>query len=205
MATQLQLRPRAVPHPDLGSRNPELIAVIKDNHDLFNRNEKLANAFASALLLPAEPIREELRKAVAGGGLTYASLVAIAGDFRVSTQALLWRLVNMGVYRRDLVQALLGDPQLNALDAASKQGRGGDPPPLPRRFVHLCYLAWQQAHLSRSRLAEYLETNLADLDDCLADCIDSSDIGEGIDLSSIANANCFSLEDEEWPVIVPSA
>lgn len=186
--------------------HPELIAVLKANRDLFDRNEKLANAFASALLLPAEPIREELRKAVAGGGLTHASLVAIAGDFCVSTQALLWRLVNMGVYRRDLVQALLGDPQLNALDAASRLGTWWDPSPLPRRFVYLCYLAWQQGHLSRSRLAEYLETHLADLDDCLAEYgLSASDIGQNIDLSGIADANCFSLEDEEWPVIVPSA
>jgi Zn-dependent peptidase ImmA (M78 family)/transcriptional regulator with XRE-family HTH domain len=186
-------------------QHPEEIAALKAVRATFDANEKLANAFASALLLPGEPLRDTLRKALDGGSPIHAVLVAVAGDFGVSLQALLWRLANMGIYPRGQVQMLLTDPDLSALDAASRRGQWWDPPPLPPRFVRLCYLAWQGGHLSRSRLAQYLETDLAGLDARLDQYgLNEPALAEGVDLTSI-NAYCFSSETEEWPVTVPGA
>lgn len=185
--------------------DPTLIEEIKQDRALFERNEKLANAFASALLLPAEAVRTALKQAAAVGEVSYAMLVAIAGDFEVSTAALLWRLANMGILQRGMVQALLDDPALSAIDAASRKGKWWTPPELPARFVRLCYLAWQQGHLSRARLAEYLETDLSRLDETLGQYgLSEHGAGDEVDLS-FRGADCFSLEDEEWPVLVPSA
>jgi Zn-dependent peptidase ImmA (M78 family) len=182
-----------------------LIEQAKRDQRLFDWNEKLANAFASALLLPEEPVRESVRQALAGGGVTYGALVAMAREFEVSTSALLWSLRNMGILPREAVERLLADPAFTAMDAESRRGKWWTPPPLPLRFVRLAYLAWQQGHLSRAKLAEYLNTNLATLDDELDQYgLSESQAGEELDFSP-NDAECFTLEDEEWPVLVPSA
>lgn len=182
-----------------------LIEEAKRDRGLFDWNEKLANAFASALLLPEEPVREAVRQALASGGVTYAALVAMAREFEVSTSALLWRLRNMGILPREAVERLLADPAFTAMDAESRRGKWWTPPPLPLRFVRLAYLAWQQGHLSRAKLAEYLDTDLATLDDVLGQYgLSENQVDEEVDLSP-NDAECFAVEDEEWPVLVPSA
>jgi Zn-dependent peptidase ImmA (M78 family)/transcriptional regulator with XRE-family HTH domain len=182
-----------------------LIEQAKNDQRLFDWNEKLANAFASALLLPEEAVRSAVRQALASGGMTYAALVAMAREFEVSTSALLWRLRNMGIYRREMVERVLADPTFTTMDAESRRGKWWTPPPLPSRFVRLAYLAWQQGHLSRAKLAEYLDANLATLDDELGQYgLSESQVDEEVDFTVNA-ADCFALEDEEWPVLVPSA
>jgi len=143
------------------------------------------------------------------GGLSYADLIAIAGDFNVSTQALLWRMLNLRLLPREQVHALLDDPELHRQDVAMRRGQWWwSPPPLPERYVRLSFLAWQQGHLARARLAEYLETDLAELDDFLASYglrEPEPSAEEAVDLSLTADLSCLPLEADEWPVAVPNA
>jgi len=142
------------------------------------------------------------------GGLSYADLIAIAGDFNVSTQALLWRMLNLRLLPREQVHALLDDPELHRQDVAMRRGQWWwSPPPLPERYVRLSFLAWQQGHLARARLAEYLETDLAELDDFLASYglrEPEPSAEEAVDLSLTADLSCLPLEADEWPVTVPN-
>jgi Zn-dependent peptidase ImmA (M78 family)/transcriptional regulator with XRE-family HTH domain len=134
------------------------------------RVEKLANAFAAALLLPADTVRSELRHCAREGSLTMDDLVAMARDFDVSMSALMWRLLNLGCgLDATQIKALLVNEELRRLDRASRVGKWWDPSPLPERFVWLAGLATAKGRLSRSKLADYLECGLADLDDCLAE------------------------------------
>ena len=175
------------------------VAAIQADTQLFDHNERMANAFASALLLPSDSVQAELIKACKDEQLQYADLVAIAGDFGVSTSALLWRLVNMHIMEWEGVQAALKDPELQAVDAASRKRDRRRPPNLPERFVRLSWLAWQLGHLSRGRLAEYLETHLVDLDDVLTEYgLSEAEFSpnEAVELALSGIMGCLSVEEE---------
>lgn len=148
------------------SMNP----VIESDSEVAANAERLANAFAAALLLPAEEVKGELESHGTSGSLSRADLVAIARDFDVSSEALLWRLLNIGWgLVPDEVRRLLQDTEFRMLDKASQIGRWWDPPPLPERFVRLAHLASTRGRLSRSKLAGYLDCALVDLPTCLGE------------------------------------
>lgn len=143
-------------------------SAIEGDTQFAARAESLANAFAAALLLPADELKSELESHGASGSLSRADMVAIARDFDVSSEALLWRLRNIGLgLRPDEVRGLLQDAEFRRLDRASQIGKWWDPPPFPERFVRLAHLASTRGRLSRSKLAAYLGCALVDLSDCL--------------------------------------
>jgi len=125
--------------------------------------ESLANAFSSSLLLPSELLMPEFDKRVLKRKISYADLVGLAREFDVSTEALLWRLYTLRRLEKDTVEKLLENDEFRELDRASMHGKWWDPSPLPERFVRLAFLAYQKGRLSRTRLAQYLETSLPKL------------------------------------------
>lgn len=131
--------------------------------------ENWANAFASALLLPADELLPILDRRADGRGIAYGSLIEVARRFDVSSAALVWRLVNLGRVKRSEAKRVLADPKFGRLDRASMVGKWWEPPPLPQRFVRLAFLAFERGRLSRARLAELLETSLLDLPSTLRD------------------------------------
>ncbi|MBZ5513901.1 MAG: XRE family transcriptional regulator [Acidobacteriia bacterium] len=124
--------------------------------------EKLANVFASALLLPSEHLLAAFEAGLENGKISYESLVEMAREFGVSIDALLWRLVNLGRLQHDIVKDALASNRLRAIDRASVPS--WDPAPrLPERFVRLCFLAYRQGKIGLAKLAEFLETSIVDL------------------------------------------
>lgn len=131
------------------------------------RIEKLADAFASNLLLPDTEVEEALKNRVKENKIEYAGLVEIAREFGVSTIALLWRLKNLHFIDIDTVQKLEDDPGFKQLDRNVRNGAWNMPPAIPERFVRLAFMAFQNGKLSRAKLAEFLKTSLLDLSDFL--------------------------------------
>lgn len=129
--------------------------------------EKCANAFAASLLLPSGEVAEVFDKNVEDGKISYRSLVEIAREFDVSTEALLYRLISLHRIPRETVQDLLSDERFRALDRKSMAPNWWQPPELPERFVRMAFFAYKQGDLSRARLAEFLETDLLRLRDRL--------------------------------------
>ena len=130
--------------------------------------EKLADVFASALLLPAEPLFDALAARIQDGKITFERLVEIACEFEVSIDALLWRLVNLDrLTKSDVERALSPDSQLRRLDRISRPVSARPPTGFPDRYIRLCHLAYRKGRIGRSKLAELLETNLIDLSERL--------------------------------------
>jgi Zn-dependent peptidase ImmA (M78 family)/transcriptional regulator with XRE-family HTH domain len=130
--------------------------------------EKLADVFASALLLPAEPLIDAIAARIQNGKISFERLVEIACEFEVSIDALLWRLVNLGrLGKPDVERALSPDSQLRRLDRISRPTSSQPTVGLPDRYIRLCYLAYRNGRIGRSKLAELLETNLVDLSEQL--------------------------------------
>ncbi len=143
---------------------PEFLIEDAARFDLF---EKYANAFASALLLPADPIMNEFDARAKDNSISYSDLVDIARIFDVSTEALLFRLLNLKRFSKIEVEKTLKDENFREIDRSSMSGHWRDPSPMPERYVRLAFLAYRKGKVTRARLAEYLGTSLFDLDDIL--------------------------------------
>lgn len=128
--------------------------------------ERLAEVFASALLLPEEPLMTAFRSRVETKKIALQNLVEIASEFDVSIDALVWRLVSLNKMKRAAaVEMLAPGSKLRMLDGFSRKSalltrpRGG----LPERYVRLAHIAYAKERIGRSKLAEFLEMSLIDL------------------------------------------
>ncbi len=121
------------------------------------RRETKANAFAAALLMPREVVSRKL------SGLKISrlsDLLPVAGAMSVSTPALAWRCVHLGLVSVEQAKRALRSP-----DSDAAVDRGWAPPPelerpLPDRYVWLAYAAYMRGDLSIGKLAELLETSV---------------------------------------------
>ncbi|MFZ4767149.1 MAG: helix-turn-helix domain-containing protein [Roseimicrobium sp.] len=117
--------------------------------------EKYANAFASNLLVPEEPLRAAVAAATkSGGGLKHAEIFEIARQFDVSTEALLWRMHR--VFNRKQEQTENDIQVCKAFRDVFEIREDANPPLLPERFRALAVRALRNGELSVGRAAEYL-------------------------------------------------
>jgi len=145
--------------------DPVEVTRLADDEVGRRRAEQLANVFASALLLPADAVRRALLRRDRGDGLHPAEVAGLAGEFGVSTPAMLWRLVNLGALPREGAERLARDPGLPSAPVTARWGR---PAPLPAEYVRLAYLAHARGDLAKAQLAVYLEVPLVDVEETLA-------------------------------------
>lgn len=143
---------------------PELLT---SNDSLRERVERVAQVFASNLLLPGDTVASEFDRRVEEGKIKYVDLIEIAREFDVSTEALLWSLVHLNRLEQAEVERVLADPRFRAMDRDTMSERWLQPPTLPERFVILAFLAFQKGKISRPRLAQLLRTSLIDLEKTL--------------------------------------
>ncbi len=146
------------------------IAIRSETEPAFHdKNEKLAEAFAAGLLMPAEVLTAELKRVMRDGRLGYADIVAMARIFDVSTPALLFRLANLRFITFDKAKEIRDDSSMKELDRQDQDDRWHTPAPLSEKFILMAYQAYQSSKLSKARLAEMLEVPLIDVEDMLAD------------------------------------
>ena len=120
-------------------------------------DEKYANLFASVLLLPGESVTDEFQRRVHSGELSFADAVAMAREFGVSVDALLWRLVNLKLVEKTSVQQVLANDSLRQTDRFERLKDQVQQPPRPSaRFVSLAFECLMNGTLSRGRFAEMM-------------------------------------------------
>jgi len=144
--------------------NLQMIAQIRERQALFKKNEKLADAFAAALLMPVQMIAID----VAGQKLTYSFVIALARKYRVSTTAMLWRLCHLKIISRESVEAVLADEDFKQRDHATFKEASQLAELFDNRFLRLAYLTYEKGKLSKGRLAQMLGVKLRDLTEYLA-------------------------------------
>jgi len=141
--------------------------LLIENPELWDRIEKLASTFASSLLLPSDDIAQAFESHIKDDKVAYTDLIQVAREFGVSTEALLYRLLDLGFIDRGDVDSLLADSDFRDLDRSVRLSDWWKPLAIPERFVRLAFMAYLKGKLSRPRLAEYLNTSLIDLTDTL--------------------------------------
>ena len=140
---------------------------LHEDRELWDEVERRANAFASSLMLPSEELSEAFENHIKNDSVKYTDLIEVGREFGVSTEALLYRLLHLGVLQKDVVDSLLEDDDFRSLDKSFRLTDWWKPPEIPERFGRLAFVAYQKGKLSRARLAEYLNTSLIDLSNTL--------------------------------------
>jgi len=121
---------------------------IDADREVFETVERKANAFASALLLPREPLAQVVRERCVGNQIEMPQMIRIARDFGVSTSALLWSMVNWGFIPRQAPEEVLSNPSFRRQDRRTMAERWTTPSDLPERMVQLAFIAHLQGKLS---------------------------------------------------------
>jgi len=82
---------------------------------------------------------ETLKGIVLNGEIKKVDLIEIARDFGVSTEAILWRLVNLKKLKMGQVKKILGDPKFRGLDRTIRRGlhEKFEPSKFPARYISL--------------------------------------------------------------------
>ncbi|HVR73412.1 MAG TPA: XRE family transcriptional regulator [Planctomycetota bacterium] len=127
--------------------------------------ERLANAFASHLLLPAEEVEAQYAARFPDGQIAYPDLVEMAREFDVSTEALIWRLRLLDKLSQAQAERILADPDFRREDRRSMPHHWGGMPegPLPRRYWRLALNAYHRGSASLGRIAQMLESSVSEI------------------------------------------
>jgi Zn-dependent peptidase ImmA (M78 family) len=126
--------------------------------------EQWADAFASVLLLPSEEVRKEFLKRVENKNIEFISLVEIAREFRVSIEALLWRLVTLGLIKRKDVLECLENGRIKDIDRKMRVAEWIEERPyLSTRYIALAIKALQAGKLSKAKFAEHVDRPFSEI------------------------------------------
>ncbi len=133
--------------------------------------EQYADIFASSLLLPAGHLIEALKEISTNNEIKKVDIIELAKDFGVSTDAILWRLVNLKKLTRTQVQKIIADPEFHDLDCTLRRGLYGEykTSKFPARYISLACRCLMEGKISRGTFAECLEIDRGEVDDYLAE------------------------------------
>ena len=141
---------------------------LEEDPDFFDVVEKKAERFASTLLLPESEVKRAINARLKRGTLNYSDLVDIAREFGVSTIALIYRLSNLRLLKREQARQLAEDEELKSLDKKARRGEWGHEP-VTERFYFLAAKCLRKGLLSRGRFAEMVNKDRIDIDEFLED------------------------------------
>jgi Zn-dependent peptidase ImmA (M78 family) len=133
------------------------------------RPEQYADIFASSLLLPEAHLLDALKETATDNEVRLIDIIELAKDFGVSTEAILWRLVNLKILKKSPVQKVLDSLEFRDLDRNMRRrlyNKDG-PSKFPSRFISLACRCLMEGKISRGTFAEYLEIDRAEIDDYL--------------------------------------
>jgi len=135
------------------------------------RPEQYADIFASSLLLPEAHLLDALKETATNNEIRFVDIIELAKDFGVSSEAILWRLVNLDRLKKSQVQKILGDPDFRDVDRTRRRSlySEGKPSKFPSRFISLACRCLLEGKISRGTFSEYLEIDRAEIDEYLVE------------------------------------
>lgn len=147
--------------------------VLEDNEQFLSREERYANTFGRTFLAPRKSFEESFRQLTAGAEkLTRRHVILLAHQFRISREACVRRLEELGLVRKGTwdwfesnggisdkdAKAVLGeDAQRN--DAIKEEANQ----PLSHRLSVMAYEAWKRDLMSEGQLSELLKLGRVEL------------------------------------------
>jgi len=141
------------------------------NGTIKTRPEQYADIFASTLLLPEAHLLDALKVTATDNEVRLIDIIELAKDFGVSTEAILWRLVNLRILKKLQAQKVLANSKFRDLDRNMRRRlyRSDRPSKFPSRFISLACRCLMEGKISRGTFAKYLEIDRAEIDNYLDD------------------------------------
>lgn len=139
------------------------------NGTIKTRPEQYADIFASSLLLPEAHLLDTLKETAADNEIRVIDTIELAKEFDVSTEAILWRLVNLKKLKKSQALKVLDNAKFRDIDRNMRQKlyNSDRPPKFPSRFTFLACRCLMEGKISRGTFAAYLEIDRAEIDDYL--------------------------------------
>ena len=139
-----------------------------------NFEEQLANAFASKLLLPTDPVKKRIENAITNDRrIRTETLDEIAREFGVSLEALMWRLVSL--YDKNPADIEKWIEQTKNTPSCRVKRDSDLPDELPERYCSLAIRALREGRLSLIKFAKYIRISYKQARDYLAEDKDFTD------------------------------
>ncbi len=132
--------------------------------------EQFADSFAASLLLPKDHLLDALKEIVMNQELKLVDIIELAKEFGVSSEAILWRLVNLKKLKKSQVEKILGDAEFRNMDRGLRRGlyEEHQPEKFPQRYISLACRCLMEGKISRGLFAEYMEIDRPGIDDYLS-------------------------------------
>jgi Zn-dependent peptidase ImmA (M78 family)/transcriptional regulator with XRE-family HTH domain len=137
------------------------------------KEEKLANAFASVLLMPEEALRERIDALKnETGQISFDKLDDTAREFDVSFEALLYRIANLyGISKENTKKNIESSKKM-----LFRQPRdSGKPDKYPKRYASLAIRALNEGRMSLMQFAKYMEISYKQAEKYLVEDEDFTD------------------------------
>lgn len=138
---------------------------------LKTRPEQYADIFASSLLLPEAHLLDALTETSTNDKIRFVDIIELAKDFGVSSEAILWRLVNLGILKKPQVQKMLDDSDFRDMDRSRRRSlyNEGKFSKFPSRFISLACRCLLEGKISRGTFAKYIEVDRTEIDEYLVE------------------------------------
>ena len=133
-----------------------LHGLIPETGSKKSLEEKLADCFAAALLMPKDIVIKELKKKSRNDTVLHSDLISLAIEFRVSLQAFLWRLVGLRVLKKSVVESILGSEDLLQANRTARSSSNEDAEEFSRHFIKLAFKALTQGKISNRKFCSML-------------------------------------------------
>jgi len=131
------------------------------NTESADREEQLANAFASRLLLPTDVVKNRIESAInESHEISFEALDEIARGFGVSLDALMWRLLYLYNKPAEQIEKYIAHAR-SIIDILPKR-KSDVPEELPERYWRLATKALREGKLSLMRFAKYVGISYKD-------------------------------------------
>lgn len=105
-----------------------------------------------------EEVRNEFETKTDDKSISFLNLVEIASDFDVSIEALLWRLVNLGLLKKENILEELEKGSIKDIDKKCRHTdwEKAEKPYLSNKYISLAIKAFHLGKISKDKLAEYV-------------------------------------------------
>lgn len=146
--------------------NKALFESVKNNVELYNKNENFADHFASCLLIPLDTLREEVTQIIENTKMfSLVNVFSLAHQFRVSAESLIYRMVSAGFITFENAQEIINSSIFKNSNHTANSERVKLV--ISDRFLRLAHQALVEGKLSRGKVSKFLGINIADLDNYL--------------------------------------
>ena len=127
--------------------------------------EKFANAFASAFLLPKDSLFKDIKRRKSKGQITLNDLMILACEYEVSLAALLWRLVNLEKLDRKNADKILSSSGVKEYNKQIRKSKSRKTPHISQKYLCMVFEAVSRGLMSKMRAAEYLGVGVIELEE----------------------------------------